>query len=76
LKRKRETVKYWAARRFTLRNNWYHFKDTKTLHVDEQKTNIENRTSIIRKNAEKPDVNIKLEGNEEEIFYWKKTYLS
>jgi len=49
LKRKREMVKYWAARRFTLGNNWYHFKNTKTLHMAEQKINIENRTSRIRK---------------------------
>jgi hypothetical protein len=42
LKRKREEVKYWAARRFTLGNNRYHFKNTKTLqHMDEQKINIE-----------------------------------
>jgi hypothetical protein len=53
LKRKRETAKYWAARRFTLGNNWHHFKNTKTLHMAEQKVNMENRTSRIRKKAEK-----------------------
>jgi hypothetical protein len=53
LKNKRETVKYWAARRFTLGKNWYHFKNTRTLHMDEQKINIENCTSRIRKRAEK-----------------------
>jgi hypothetical protein len=53
LKRKRETVKYWAARRFRLEKNWFHFKNTKTLNMEEQKINIENRASRIRKRAEK-----------------------
>jgi len=56
LKRKTETVKYWAARRFTLGNNWYHFKNTKALHMDEQKINIEHRTSRIKKKQKKRDV--------------------
>ena len=37
LRRKRETVKYLVGRRFTLGNNWYHFRNTKTLHMDKQK---------------------------------------
>ena len=53
LRRKRETVKYLVGRRFTLGNNWYHFRNTKILHMDEQKINIENRTSKIRKKGRK-----------------------